>query len=123
MARAAVLFLSLLSATLAHDPSVVPYEAVPGYTDCSQQNPASKLFVPRTNCDSLPRAPEGTITISCVGDSITAGGWPQIMQANLNAKYGVGKYNGARRDVAGGGLASLLLRCSSTTSPSLALHQ
>jgi len=31
-------------------------------------------------------------TISCVGDSITAGGWPQIMQASLNAKY-PGKYN------------------------------
>ena len=35
----------------------------------------------------------GTKTISCVGDSITAGGWPQIMQANLNAKYGAGVYN------------------------------
>ena len=38
-----------------------------------------------------PRAP-GVVTISCVGDSITAGGWPQIMQASLNAKY-PGKYN------------------------------
>ncbi len=47
----------------------------------------------RNDC-VIPAPPSAsTITIACVGDSITAGGWPQIMQASLNTKYGVGAYN------------------------------
>lgn len=81
----------LLALASAHNPSVIPYEAIPGYTDCSQMDSRSPHYKPKPACVIPPKAP-GTITISCVGDSITAGGWPQIMQTNLNAKY-PGKYN------------------------------
>ena len=77
-------------AVVAHDPSVVPYEVVPGYIDCSQTDPRKPNFALK-KCEA-PRTKDGAITIACVGDSITAGGWPQLMQTNLNAKY-PGKYN------------------------------
>ena len=101
----------------AHDPLAVPFEPVPGYTgkssrsetgsepppflqpnpippcaDCSQMDPRSFEYVAKPDC-TIPPKQAGTVTISCVGDSITAGGWPQIMQQNLNTKYGVGAYN------------------------------
>jgi hypothetical protein len=66
----------LVAAVWAHAGSVV------GYTDCS--NGADCV---------IPHKSTGTITIACVGDSITAGGWPQIMQQSLNTKYGAGAYN------------------------------
>lgn len=86
---------SFFGSAAAHNPLALPYEAVPGYVDCSGANPRdAQHFQPTGNprCNIPPKT-AGTTTISCVGDSITAGGWPQIMQANLNAKYGVGKYS------------------------------
>jgi len=89
MIRTALLIsgASLLS---AHNPLELPYEAIPGYVDCSMD--PRKVGSKEKSC-VIPEKQAGTITISCVGDSITAGGWPQIFQANLNAKYGNGKYN------------------------------
>ena len=66
----------------AHDPAELPYVAVPGYLDCSQGDPSMPEFEGVKPCRGAPTA--GAITIACVGDSITAGGWPQIMQTNLN---------------------------------------
>ena len=43
-------------------------------------------YVAKPDC-VIPAPPSAsTVTIACVGDSITAGGWPQIMQASLNTK-------------------------------------
>ncbi len=72
----AVACLILASVALART------QTVSGYTDCSNG----------VGC-VIPQKSTGTITIACVGDSITAGGWPQIMQQNLNTKYGAGVYN------------------------------
>lgn len=52
----------------------------------------SAHYVEKPECVIPPKSSK-TTTISCVGDSITAGGWPQIMQQNLNTKYGVGAYS------------------------------
>lgn len=80
------LALAVAAATVtAHDPSAVPFVAVPGYVDCSQGDPASPDFDGVRPCRGSPPA-AGAVTIACVGDSITAGGWPQIMQTNLNTK-------------------------------------
>ena len=93
----ALLALAAPLVVLAHNPLAVPYEAVPGYTDCSQMDAraggrAALRYNAARPC-AVPAPAPGSTTISCVGDSITAGGWPQIMQANLNAKYGAGRYN------------------------------
>lgn len=53
---------------------------LPGFTDCSYYTEH------RGDCTMRPKL-AGQVSIACVGDSITAGGWPQIMQTNLNAKY------------------------------------
>lgn len=77
------LALAASVAVMAHDPRAVPAAAVPGYTDCSRMDARDPMFEAKPDC-VIPPAPAGSITISCVGDSITAGGWPQIMQTNLS---------------------------------------
>ena len=89
---ALALALALAASVSAHNPHELPYESVPGYVDCHGMDPRRADYAARERCD-IPEKAAGSVTIACVGDSITAGGWPQLMQANLNAKYGVGKYN------------------------------
>ena len=81
LSRPICAFAALAALALAHDPRAVPYEAVPGYTDCSRMDARSKHYVEKPEC-VVPAPPSAsTVTIACVGDSITAGGWPQIMQS------------------------------------------
>jgi hypothetical protein len=61
----ALLLLAPLVA--AHNPRAVPYEAVPGYTDCSQMDPASGPHALRYNSRrqcAIPAPAPGSTTIS-----------------------------------------------------------
>jgi len=88
MAAFYLALLALLGSVCAHfqDDSMLALLAkvgVPhGYIDCSYNMETGA----RGSC-VIPPKQAGMITIACVGDSITAGGWPQLMQANLNTKY------------------------------------
>jgi acyl-CoA thioesterase-1 len=53
-----------------------------GFSDCADKTGANE-----SECVLPTKTSSAEIIIACVGDSITAGGWPQIMQNNLNNKY------------------------------------
>ena len=87
-----ITIFGLTSVVVSHDAFKLLYEPVPGYLDCSQDDPRLPEYTMKP-CRGDTRNTGQTITIACVGDSITAGGWPQIMQSNLNVKYGANVYN------------------------------
>jgi lysophospholipase L1-like esterase len=103
MLALAFCFVALfLSSALSHRGGERDVEAyiksllpLPGFIDCSFKSHSENglydaLLGTRGACNLTKSA---DITIACVGDSITALGWPEVLQKNLNAKYGPSRFS------------------------------
>lgn len=82
-------FLSIVHCHQGYEETINRYlrslEPLPGFIDCSFTSNA--INGPKRNQCNITAKKAAQIRIACVGDSITALGWPNEMQKDLNAKY------------------------------------
>jgi lysophospholipase L1-like esterase len=87
------LFLSIVFSHKGEAETIAEYirslGPLPGFIDCSfkSENGRYDSSRGRRGACNLNNTKTDKLTIACVGDSITALGWPEIFQKNLNEKY------------------------------------